>query len=1411
MSKMKKIIMSTIIGVMALLGFCSTANAYSVGQELTITWSQYKTSNVYCIEHKQKLSGVQTYTIASQVRIEGNKSTDHTKKSMTSWYNAKLAYILTSNNGTDTGTGTVANAVWNNMYKWMEEVGQHHAGLYVGFASDKTGSPTPIDAEAENYANNYANVETQKITDNTNKDKIKVVSFTKDKETYMRIGPFNWTFSGSASGITALDKDNKTINNITYSTFNGDQEQIYSGPHEIQSGQNFYISVPINTKVEKLRLTGKAKTNVRSVNIWFLKSHAENKQNLIITEPYQAPLEITTDFDYNIETKGNLTVIKVDQNDRKIKLGGVGFIIQHKETGKYVHKNKNGKITYVDKDKATEFVTAKKGKNKGKFTIKNLMVGTYAAYETKNPNYGYEIVKNGKEKEIVVDKTSKLIVENKQKYIKLSGFVWVDRASGKDQVRNNLSQSVVNDDKDMLFNGITVRVKLQETGEIAKDKDGNKLETVTAKLNRYKKEGNNGNGEYLFKGVLVDNLADYYIEFEYDGLTYTNVLPYNQVKGKDVDGKTNITAEMKKKRGSKAAELANKKEVTGEFIRKELSREEFNQNFSVVEGKSKDTGYTRDANGNIKHNLSYNIKTEGDTQTATLIHDKQYMITATTEETKYSIQNNYVAGEPEIKYINLGLWERDQPQTQIRKDLHNIKLSLNGKGHTYLYANRHVNAGAYEGKLNVGVEMGEKSGRLPYTRPIYKADVDFESEDKSKELKVYVTYQITIEDGNSNDSGLEVQVNNIAEYYDNKYKLTKVGKALDETGTVKEEVKHTEPTKIGDTGYTKTIIETNAKVRKGKEATYFVEFALDRDAVLNILNNKENLNNEVEINSYSVYKDNKIYAGIDRLSNPGNHTPGSKVKEADTDACPALQLTVTDAREVTGKVFVDSVPEVENKFDPTKINAGQIRVGSGEYEEGEIGIGEVEVTLRENAGGSGKVYKTTTVKENGKYGVLRKENQEEGNDNKYELEKFQEGKEYDRTVELQKGDFFICGYIPGNYTITYTWGNETYTVQNYKGTIYKEKERQNDVKWYKQENPRLNDAMDNYDQRIAIDKELENITNGSKTTINTMESNTPSMEIDIEYESTITHSLEDKYTYRISNIDFGIVERAKQDIELNKRVKKLTFTLHDGRTIANVEIKEDENGNREVVGDQKFITYMGPNINMKPSNGFIRIEVDNELIKGSTLAVEYEIKVKNRSEVDYIDKNFYHYGEIPSEAERQEKVVKVTPTSIVDYLDKEWSFKPEKIKEEGGWEVATLEDIKDKISEEVYNNEVLKNNEKHILCTDILKDEPLEPNKTSTPIKLSVEKKVDTSDEISLDNEAEILGLSKTGGAKLQSIPGNYIPAGDKCESDDSMAETVIVTAATGENRAYMLPVIIGATALLVLGAGIIIIKKKAI
>lgn len=1193
MSKMKKIIISAIIGLLSLIGFYTTSNAYYVGQNLTLTYSDYiNSSNIYCVEHHQALRGTMGYKVISHVDIKGNKSTDHKGKTIESPYNARLAYILSGNNGSRKN-GPVANGIWNFMYTWIQNVGRHHAGLYSGYASSVKGSSTWMDSASAKYANEYGDL---KIEDKTDKDKIRVNSYEKDGKQYLRVGPFKWKFNGTITKLEVKDQDGKNIKGVLYSSFNGNSQYWYDADG-IKSGKNFYVSVPMDSGATKItKIVGHAKLEVKGVGIWFLEAKNGYMQNLIIRNPYTTTDKVETPFDYNV----------------------------------------------------------------------NL-------------------------------------------YVNLSGYVWLDRESGKQSVRNDLFKDNDYDTGDILLSKIKVRLMDRTTKKPV-------MEAET-----------NDKGAYKFKNVIIDKLKDYYIEFEYDGLTYTNVI-------KHID----------KDNGSKSAE--------GETV-----RDRFNKDFSVVEGESRSTGFTRNETGAKKYDLSYNVNENG--HESTLINNGQYIITANTDVAGYVIKDHYKYGQKEIKYINLGLYERETPDISLIKDIENVRVAINGYEHTYKYAQRFINQGEYGDGFNVGVKFGEKYGSMSYSRAIYKSDYDYINEvDKDKELKVFITYRIGLRNESSN---LTAQVNSIVDYYDSRYTIEGVGTDLDEKGNVSGNISHTDSTY--DSKYAKTIINNNTRIEAKKEASIYVQFRLNREAVKNILDSKgENLFNVAEINTYSIFsKDGKVYAGIDADSNPGNAIPGDvRTYEDDTDSAPGLQLELADAREMSGKVFLDSTSG--------ELLTGKVRQGDGEYKDGEKGISGVKVVLKENVE-NGKVYETITD---------------------------------------ENGDFYISGYIPGDYTLTYTWGDETYTVQNYKGTVYEKSRYDANVsnkEWYKTDvSRRWTDAVDDYKYRLDIDKEMLNIKNGTTTTIDKMNSTTPLMGIGVEYESLYTASTGDRYVFKIDNVDFGIVERARQDLALSKRVKTMKVTLANGQVVTDLTIeKDDKTGKLTMTGEKNNIAYMAPSPSAIPANGFIKLELDNELIQGTTVEVGYEFEAINNSELDYLSENFYKYGIIEGD------VVTIQPSGIIDYLDRNWAFDNEKNPQ---WTVKTAEQIKEEniVAEVVYNNESLTGNQKLILYTDSLKEQKLKP-KDSATVMLNVSKVLATSDEISLDNETEIVEVDKTGGSKLISTPGNYVPATGHTESDDGIAETVIVTPSTGENQNYVMIIALGVTLLVILGTGVVLIKKKAL
>lgn len=1314
MSKIKKL---AVLCFMILLGSFVITNSVNAESKYFSYNDLCYNETLLCTQHHQSMYG-STYKLITEINITGNKSTGN-GATVESWHNAKLAAILSNKRGTlenyggsDVENLPVQNAIWNYLGTWRSEVGYKH-GIKQDFVNNSKGNfNTSIETEAEEYANNYKNGNLTQITDKTDKSKIKVTQYTEGNEQYLRVGPFKYEFPEKLSEINVItDKNSKMEIKCFEKRINDNQYSKYSNINQIKSGNEFYISVKMPTdgtsQIKKITVKGKA--NVKHVTIKFWESTSMSQQNLLQYNYSNEEIDINQTFDYNIKILGNLKVIKVNKDNIKIKLQGVGFYVQNKDTKKWV-KVENDTVSYTDKkEDATEFITDKNGE----ITIKNLVVGTYVAYETKNPNYGYEIIKEGQEKLITVDKTAELQIPNPQKYIKLSGYVWVDKVFSKQASRNDLYKDNDYDSNDILLDGITVRLIDKTTGKVVK-------EAKTA-----------DGGKYLFTDVLVDELENYYIEFEYDGLTYTNVIPH-----------------IDKDNGSKAAENSS-------------VRDEFNKGFSVIEGSTESNkGITKDSAGNPKYDLNYNI--DKNKHTSTLNNTGLYPITANTNETGYVIKDHFTPGQEEIKYINLGLYEREQPDIALIKDLYNVNVAINGYNHIYEYANRFNNQGEYGDGFNVGVKFGNKYGNMSYTRAIYEADKEYTSSDKSKELKVYVTYKISMKNESSN---LQVQVNNIVDYYDSNYTLIKTGTGIDEKGNVTGDISNSGSQSYNDK-YQKVIINTNSKIEHNKSADVYVQFELNRDAVLKILNDKENLDNVVEINSYSVFDtDGKVYAGIDTDSNPGNAVPGEKITyEDDTDSAPGLKLVVADkAREMTGKVFLDSTSN--------ELKTGEVRQGDGIYTDGEKGIKDVKVTLKENKE-NGKVYETTT------------------ND---------------------KGDFKIEGYIPGDYTLTYTWGDKEYTVQNYKGTVY-EKDRYDanvtNKEWYKTDvNTRYTDAIDNYNTRKKIDAEIAKVTNKTATTIDKMDSTTPTMGISVQYTTTTTAEVADdikeergdKFNcpdFKIENIDFGIVERARQDLALRKRVNTFKVTLANGQVIADMTI--DEKGN--ITGERNHVTYMGPS--SSTGNGFVKLELDNELIQGATVEVEYEIKVTNNSELDYVSEDFYKYG-IKSGNE-----VTITPTSIIDYLDKNWGFEAEKNKE---WTVKSLDEIKNIVAKEVYENEDSTIADKTILYTDSLKGQKLKPTESAT-VNLNVSKVLSNSDEISLDNESEITELTKDGGSRLISTPGNYIPGQEETkESDESIAETVIVTPSTGANLEFIVPIMIGVIALVILGAGVVIIKKKTL
>ena len=1505
--KVKKILTIVVLILMSILAINTKVKAKSIGYDRTqVTAAAYEAenwhladvvdgapgNNTFCVYVKEDLIPHSTYNVVNYIYIDGktsyiyenNKNThanraDHgLLATHTASENVSMAWIL---NQADPGGHPYQNiysdkqlAVYGYFDTWLRANGL----VFTHRNTDSSGNTYTNEAwiqQARNYANAYENSGKASITNNTKQENIKVESYQYNGDDYIKVGPLNFSYSQTITGMAVYDQDDKQIS-AKYGRYEGTNLKVADNPAEIIiSGQDFYVLVKEDgntSRINKIDASVQAVKEKLMAEIWTLsRNNGVGNQNLITTNAWkeQEPDNITVNIlPQPVDLIGDLYVVKVNEGDHEIRLPNVGFIFQRKNNGTYVVQDENGKISYTEnRDDATEFFTDENGE----IHIEKLIIGDYIAYETKNPNYGYEFPTDGQPIKIEVEKNNPDLLPNPQVYIKLSGYVWEDKVYGKQSIKNDLYKDPDTVDpetgdqidlNDLRVPGITVNLINRDTNTVEKT-------TVT-----------DDNGEYQFVDVEVEKVRNdkYYVEFVYNGITYTNVVPECRDNEKEYKNYLKLNNSSKAEEGDATREAFNSKFATIEgndsnasqavvkyqygdvnydgnlteedakmVLNYSVKNIELNDFQKVAADVNKDgqinasdaqailiaiengsslgetgivssTGRAIGTEGEISNLVYANDEAQVSKDTAyksTLVNGDQFTINAITDNTGYKIKDDFKWGIEEIKWINLGLDRRDQPDLALQKDISNVKLAINGKQHVYIYENRFRNQGDYDGRFNVGVKFANEYGKEAYTRPIYKSDYQFTTEDGSKELEVYITYAIAMRNEATN---LTSQVNRLVDYYDKNYDVVAVGTEKDDsTGTVTNNIGY-QGEAYNDT-YNKMTINSNTKIDAQNDSTIYVQFKLNRQKVIDILNNKELLENVVEIDSYSTFKDGAIYAGIDLDSNPGNAIPNdTKTHQDDTDTAPALKLEVADARKMMGTVFED------NAVAPTNGGTGNQRQGNGTYDEGEHGIGGVNVTFKQI--GTGVTYITNSVTEAGKYGFEMKD--QDGNDVSG-LNEIPDGsvititpKKDSGDVELNVGDFYIPSYVPGDYEMIYTWGGQEYngtkyTVQNYKATIYdqerySENYEKGNALWYKGENKnnpdtRYSDAIDDYNNRLDIDGEMTSKTYNTATTIEKMDSTSAKMSIEVEYSSNVTTAeKEDKLEYTIKNIDFGIIQRPIQSIELNKRVASMKVTLANGQTIVDAQI--DENGN--MTGQTDGLVHMPASPSTNPSNGFIRLELDNELIQGAKLEVTYTIKATNISEVDYKDENYYKLGILPSNT--QDTIMKLVPSEVVDYLDKEWGF-DETINSD--WRVITIDELKNMVAEEVYtvgDNSESTINDKIILHTTALAKE-LDPiNNKSASVNLNCSKLLSNSDEISFDNETEITKVDKpNGGSDIPSTPGNYVPGTGHQEPDDSTSETVIITPNTGDNMNFIVPIATGIIALVVLGVGVFLIKRKVI
>lgn len=1274
-------------------------------------------------------------------------------------------------------------AIYQYIATWCNSIGMATGTNSGGYTSQW------MLGEAEKYYNSWKNQpDNAYLTDNIgNIDNIKKENITYQGEDYIKIGPFNWSFASTYSAKYLYDQDGRDITSYAkFGKYVGTTFNVYDTINDASSsGNDFYLLVKTSSNANSVKLkatVSNSKENL-SATIYILES-GNGRQNLLVGRGNRTYHTTTAEIEVGpIELLGDLEISKTDSTTTK-PLANVGFTLKMtsgSQSGKYVGIDSQNNVIYK-----TEKVNLRTN-HAGKIQINRLIPGDYELVETINPYEGYEdLPRTIGTIHVKAGKDNVKNVTNTRSYITLSGYAWEDKAwqVGKEEYSNELYKEKKDtlDTNDELVENVIVQLK-NTKGNVIK-------ETTTDQ-----------NGNYRFEKVEIDQLPEYYIEFIYNGMSYETV----SIKDLSYDN------------GTKAIEGSNRSDYNNEYAM--ISKGQSNTSDGK---KTHDLIYdTQEKNGNTTstihygENLKYGYADATDPINGT---EEQYLIAANTKNAyqgyldKIKTPNEIRQQEiTEIKNINLGIKKREQPDLSVIKDLQSAKVSINGVEHVYQYADR-FNQDLYadydsEGKsgyeMDTAVKFGQKYGKMSYTRALYASDIKYTG---SKKLEVKVTYKIGIR---NNSSNINAVVNQLTDYFDSKYELEGIGTEINSDGSIQEgtQLEHTNPEAVGS-DYQKIVIQSNLTIPHQKEGYVYVELRVKPENIGNIVDKGEDvkLDNITEITAYSMKDENgNPYAGIDKDSQPGNlDINDSKTYEDDTDKAPGLLITLQEERKTQGTVFEDVTEE--------ELKTGEIRQANGLLDENDKGISGVTVTLVDTDGNIVQAY----------------------DEEKDEWENAE-----DTTDE--NGKYTIGGFLPGEYQIKYTWGDKNYKVQDYKSTIVDKdnyEEKTSNEEWYKI-NPekRESDALDDYDKREEIDKESPEITNAEKVKIEEsyqddtleekvttqMEATTPKFVVNVEYDTAPTNSREEyeqnedgtikkednhvqkeeKHQNILKNIDFGIVKRAQQVLKLDKNIRNVKVTLDDGSILVSATL--DENG--KLVEETKHITY----IEKSAVNGQVKIEIDSEIIQSAKLEVEYGFQATNISEIEYLTKDFYYYGE--GYGEVTDKMVTLNTMGIIDYLDGNLITDMEI---NSDWQVISGINPKNQLITDglLENTQNMKNhltNTERILQTDKLAGTMLKPieEQNIANINLKAYRLLANNEESYFENEAEIIKVGRNGGSIITTIPGNYIPANsDTSEEDNATSESVVILPPPGLTTDKIAWILLTVSCLGILTSGIILIKK---
>lgn len=947
--------------------------------------------------------------------------------------------------------------------------------------------------------------------------------------------------------------------------------------------------------------------------------------------------------------------------------------------------------------------------------------------------------------------------------IEINGMVWNDKPLVKD---GSITNGYLDKNDELGMDGIEVYLYRNEE-EVAK--------TITSNGGKYTfkpeevKDGVIKAAKTSDKKKWNQEYYNYYVIFRYNGMVYTSTVFSNE-ESRVIDVGTKDDNEN----------VSNAAEDHGIISDKFKTREDFNEKFLTI-NKENEIKYTKNNDEGYIPNSKY-------------IYDYDTMSICSSTNLVELDDNPDI--DRKLKHVDLGLRNRDVFDLELVSDVVKAQVTVNGETAEYDYG----------GKVNIRKDDADNwvlNGDCKYDQNIRNTDFTHDKYNKTG-LEIKVTYKITI----SNMSQTYGTATEIVDYYDKNYKDPKVY-LPDNTEINPEE-------SVG-TSYKFIKFEIlKEQLSRGESKEIFIELTVDDPETLfkeKLTEDESKLAtyNMVEIAEYTTdFDDNNKYMKkglIDRDSAPesaesekvnlrnnssnlstldyyfaGNDLEQLKYED-DTFTAPVLYFVRKDKpRTITGIVFKDTD-------------------GNGDYNKGsDLEIKGADVTLVE------------TVSE-------RAEAKDEENHVVY------------TAITDSNGIFTIEGFLPGVHHMEYQYGNNDATLiidggtDSYNGYLYEStKNYYENVEgeyWYKDKSDRKStateragdrDKVSDYTRTLnnAVTKVLNcymierinqstNVNYGLYTTLmeqTNMTADTPDMRFDVEKEK----DAKEFKDYDVENIDFGIRKRNETHITLDKKISSARITDSTGKNVL-VNVEYDNTGKpTKVTGDAIIpggVQGNGVDISMIDKN-----------LQGAKLDITYKIKVIRE------DKKGTGNGNELEQKKQTITLIDYVPNSL-NVNDGNWT-QVEKDRNISAYDI-NLKNTINKV-EKTYDVTNGGNNEVDIKMETVLTavDSTIESIITSADSLLYEYKNIIEVETVeSLSDNPEVLITKQIGdsgnGDQITNTEIKPLLEGTKGESIIAASDLLSIHPPTGSEGLSMTHYIIGATALVILSVGIVLIKKFAL